>query len=161
MTYLSFGIFHWFLDFQEVVKAAYGKILLRSSSAPQLSIQFCPLANVSNCPASESSKQVEFFITNCVNCFQFADCIFTLKIIILLWKGQTKATKKCPDLPIKYRLSPHLLPSPKGKSIKGILSVPIRNLGITFNPRISFSNHISMILRFCIMHIHEHRSSAI
>src|SRR6218665_1336850 len=35
--------------------------------------------------------------------------------------------------------------------------VPVRNLGITFDPRLSFSNHISNISRSCFMHIRDFR----
>jgi len=49
---------------EEVVSASYGKILPLYSSAPQLSVQFCPLANVSNCAVSESSKEFVLLIYN-------------------------------------------------------------------------------------------------
>src|SRR6218665_1063948 len=34
---------------------------------------------------------------------------------------------------------------------------PVRNLGVTFDPHLSFSNHISNLSRSCFMHIHDLR----
>src|SRR6218665_2662777 len=38
-----------------------------------------------------------------------------------------------------------------------ISDAPVRNLGVTFDPHLSFSNHISNLSRSCFMHIRDLR----
>src|SRR6218665_2581032 len=53
--------------------------------------------------------------------------------------------KKIPDSSIRL--------SNNSSSITFISDAPVRNLGVTFDPHLSFSNHISNLSRSCFMHI--------
>src|SRR6218665_2204051 len=42
-------------------------------------------------------------------------------------------------------------------SVPSATDAPVRNLGVTFDPHLSFSNHISNLSRSCFMHIRDLR----
>src|SRR6218665_946635 len=63
--------------------------------------------------------------------------------------GLPAQIKKIPDSSIRL--------SNNSSSTTFISDAPVRNLGVTFDPRLSFSNHISNLSRSCFMHIRDLR----
>src|SRR5688572_18612501 len=61
--------------------------------------------------------------------------------------GLPDQIKKIPDISI------HL--STNSSSLTFTSDAPVRNLGVTFDPHLSFSNHISNLSRSCFMHIRD------
>src|SRR6218665_2045926 len=63
--------------------------------------------------------------------------------------GLPAQIKKIPDptIHLSYNSSPTTFTS----------DAPVRNLGVTFDPHLSFSNHISNLSRSCCMHIRDLR----
>src|SRR6218665_1152223 len=57
--------------------------------------------------------------------------------------------KKIPDSSIRL--------SNNSSSTTFISDAPVRNLGVTFDPHLSFYNHISNLSRSCFMHIRDLR----
>src|SRR6218665_252640 len=63
--------------------------------------------------------------------------------------GLPAQIKKIPDSSIRL--------SNNSSSTTVISDAPVRNLGVTFDPHLSFSNHISNLSRSCFMHIRDLR----
>src|SRR6218665_273950 len=63
--------------------------------------------------------------------------------------GLSAQIKKIPDPSI------HLSNNSSSATFKS--DAPVRNLGVTFDPHLSFSDHISNLSRSCFMHIRELR----
>src|SRR6218665_1510278 len=63
--------------------------------------------------------------------------------------GLPAQIKKIPDSSIRL--------SNNSSSTTFISDAPVRNLGVTFDPHFSFSNHISNLSRSCFMHIRDLR----
>src|SRR6218665_1164311 len=63
--------------------------------------------------------------------------------------GLPAQIKKIPDSSIRL--------SNNSSSTTFISDAPVRNLGVTFDPHLSFSNHISNLSRSCFMHIRDSR----
>src|SRR6218665_324474 len=58
--------------------------------------------------------------------------------------GLPAQIKKIPDSSVRL--------SNNSSSTTFISDAPVRNLGVTFDPHLSFSNHISNLSRSCFMH---------
>src|SRR6218665_1757402 len=58
---------------------------------------------------------------------------------------------------IKKILDPSIHLSDNSSSTSFTSDAPVRNLGVTFDPHLSFSNHISNLSRSCFMHIRDLR----
>src|SRR6218665_1671411 len=63
----------------------------------------------------------------------------------------------CPGCPPKSTPMLSILDRIPVSSVPSATDAPVRNLGVTFDPHLSFSNHISNLSRSCFMHIRDLR----